>query len=68
MQTALVQFSVKDKDLFGISNQYVADCFVTFAEIENGDKQQQIHLKLNKPSTLGEFMNTFTRERTCRVR
>lgn len=58
MKNALIHFSVKDKDLFGISNQYIADCFVLFNEIGNYDKQQQIHLKLNRPSTLGRFNRT----------
>lgn len=58
MQNAVIQFSVKDKDLFGISNQYIADCFVLFNEIEHFDKQQQIHLKLNRPSTLGGLRRT----------
>lgn len=47
--------SVKDRDLFGISNQYVAECFITFAEIERSDGVQQIHLTLNRPNTTGSF-------------
>lgn len=59
MQNALVHFSVKDKDLFGISNQYIADCFVLFSEIANFDQQQQIHLKLNRPPTLGGLIEFY---------
>lgn len=54
MKNALIQFSVKDKDLFGISNQYIADCFVLFNEIGEYVQNEQQHLKLNRPSTLGE--------------
>lgn len=50
---ALLQFSIKDKDLFGISNQYIAECFILFDEIAKNDIQQQIHLKLNRPICLG---------------
>lgn len=60
MNNAVIQFSVKDKDLFGISNQYIADCFVLFNEIEHFDKQQQIHLTLNRPSTLGMLIDLHT--------
>lgn len=47
--------SVKDRDLFGISNQYVAECYITFAEIKRSDGVQQIHLTLNRPNTSGLF-------------
>lgn len=55
LPNALVMFSVKDQDLFGISNQYVADCFITFREIEQANAQQQVHLKLSRPPTLGKW-------------
>lgn len=47
--------SVKDRDLFGISNQYVAECNITFAEIKCSDGVEQIHLTLNRPNTTGLF-------------
>lgn len=53
VENAMVMFSVKDRDLFGISNQYIADCFITFAEIEGIDRMEQKHLTLNRPTTTG---------------
>lgn len=47
-------FSIKDQDYFGITNQYVADCFMSFREIEQSNTQQQVHLKLNRPTSLGK--------------
>lgn len=54
MDNAVVVFSVKDRDLFGISNQYVAECFISFEEIARGDKTEQKHLKLSRPTSSGE--------------
>jgi BAI1-associated protein 3 len=51
-------FSVKDKDYFGMSNQYLAESFISFSEIadvtSDSGKIQQIHLKLNRPKKLGK--------------
>lgn len=48
MKTALMVFSVKDKDLFGMSNQYLAECYLSFEDAENSGGEQ-IHLRLNRP-------------------
>lgn len=48
---ALILFSIKDKDLFGMSNQYIAECFLMFKEIEEMP-DKQIHLTLTKPASL----------------
>lgn len=53
MENALVVFTVKDRDLFGISNQYLAECFITMAEIASGEKSDQIHLSLSRPQSIG---------------
>lgn len=54
MNTALIMFSVKDKDLFGMSNQYIAECLLSFGEVEESEdgNVQQLHLKLTKPTNL----------------
>lgn len=46
---ALIVFTVKDRDLFGISNQYLAECFITMAEINGADRAEQKDLTLNRP-------------------
>ncbi|XP_053660620.1 protein unc-13 homolog 4B [Anopheles marshallii] len=50
---ALIMFSIKDKDLFGMSNQYLAECYLSFNEIADisGDsgKIEQKHLILTRP-------------------
>lgn len=55
IENALVIFNIKDRDLFGISNQYVAECFIPFAEIEHSNSTEQKHLTLNRPMTTGLF-------------
>lgn len=54
MSTALIMFSVKDKDLFGMSNQYIAECMLSFSDVEESEdgNVQQLHLKLTKPTNL----------------
>lgn len=47
-KTALILFSVKDRDVFGMSNQYIADCYLRFDEIEKSPNTQ-LHLTLTKP-------------------
>lgn len=57
IKDAVILFSVKDKDLFGMSNQYLAECYLSFNDIadisgESG-KIEQKHLKLTRPHRLG---------------
>lgn len=56
MNTAIIIFNVKDKDLFGMSNQYIAECYLSFQDIEslNGNCEQ-IHMKLSRPKNTGRF-------------
>ncbi|XP_065080920.1 protein unc-13 homolog 4B isoform X5 [Ochlerotatus camptorhynchus] len=56
VKDAIILFSVKDKDLFGMSNQYLAECYLSFNDIadiscESG-KIEQKHLKLTRPRRL----------------
>lgn len=46
---------MKDQDLFGISNKYIAECFVTFEQIVSTDPSEQMHLKLSRPTVTGSF-------------
>lgn len=57
MDESIIAFTVKDKDLFGITNQFVAECFMTFRDIVqlNGSREQ-IHLKLSRPNNTGKWM------------
>lgn len=54
---ALLMFSVKDYDYFGMANQYVGECFIKFSEIADitGDSGQirQLHLTLSRPKNCG---------------
>jgi hypothetical protein len=54
-------FSVKDKDYFGMANQYAGDCFLAFEDIadisEDSGKIKQMHLPLTKPTNLSEYFN-----------
>lgn len=63
MSDAIVLFSVKDKDYFGMSSQYVADAFLMFKDIADTNKDsgsiQQMHLKLTRPQNEGKFLNIF---------
>lgn len=54
LQNALILFSVKDKDLFGMSNQYIAEALLSFESILSGNGGDQTHLSLTRPSNLGE--------------
>lgn len=48
---ALIVFSVKDKDYFGMSNQYIAEAYVLFSDVpETSDDLEQIHLRLSRPA------------------
>ncbi|XP_058814021.1 protein unc-13 homolog 4B isoform X2 [Topomyia yanbarensis] len=56
VKDAVIMFSVKDKDLFGMSNQYLAECYLSFNDIadvsgESG-KIEQKHLRLTRPYRL----------------
>lgn len=59
MKEAIILFSVKDKDYFGMSNQYVADAFLMFKDIaditSDSGSIQQLHLKLTRPQNEGEL-------------
>lgn len=60
MDNAIILFSVKDKDLFGMSNQYIAECYVAFKHISNGDiPNEQIHLILSRPTKTGTILIIF---------
>jgi hypothetical protein len=54
---AVIIFSVKYKDSFGMSN-YLAESFLSFSEIaeiaEDAENKQQIRLTLNKPKESGK--------------
>ncbi|XP_055617966.1 protein unc-13 homolog 4B isoform X2 [Toxorhynchites rutilus septentrionalis] len=56
VKDAIILFSVKDKDLFGMSNQYLAECYLSFNDIANiaseTGKIEQKHLKLTRPTRL----------------
>lgn len=49
----LLLFSVKDKDLFGMANQYIAETLISLETIQSGQAQEQIHLTLTRPNNLG---------------
>uniref|UniRef100_A0A182J7R8 Munc13-4 n=1 Tax=Anopheles atroparvus TaxID=41427 RepID=A0A182J7R8_ANOAO len=53
---ALIMFSIKDKDLFGMSNQYLAECYLSFNDIadvsEDSGKIEQKHLVLTRPQRM----------------
>lgn len=57
MENAIILFSVKDKDLFGMTSQYIAECCIAFSDIPdvNNGGLEQIHLKLTKPSNSGNL-------------
>lgn len=61
MGSALVTFCIKDKDLFGMSNQYIAECYLSFADIVAASgTNEQVHLKLSRPRNTGEFGHFIT--------
>lgn len=56
MDNAVILFSVKDKDLFGMSNQYIAECYLAFKDIpleEEESAREQTHLSLSIPTLTG---------------
>jgi BAI1-associated protein 3 len=57
MSEAIILFSVKDHDYFGMANQYVAEAFFMFKDIaditsDNGSIKQ-LHLTLTRPQNEG---------------
>lgn len=58
MNDAIILFSVKDKDYFGMSSQYVADAFMMFKDIaditSDSGTIKQLHLKLTRPQNEGK--------------
>lgn len=55
IEKAMVIFSVKDRDLLGFSNQYIAECFLPFNEIVKIQPTEQIRLTLSRPKSTGEI-------------
>lgn len=51
-------FSVKNKELLGISNKYIGECFVTFRQIADSEQKQQINLILNRPTATGLLLKS----------
>ncbi|KAL9892595.1 protein unc-13 homolog 4B isoform X1 [Glossina fuscipes] len=47
-QNSLILFSIKDKDYFGMTNQYIAECYITFADLL-ANENDQIHMELSRP-------------------
>ncbi|XP_030370061.1 protein unc-13 homolog 4B isoform X2 [Scaptodrosophila lebanonensis] len=47
-QNSIILFSIKDKDLFGMTSQYIAECYVTFADLM-AFENEQIHMELSRP-------------------
>ncbi|XP_053963719.1 protein unc-13 homolog 4B isoform X1 [Anastrepha ludens] len=45
---SLILFSIKDRDLFGMSSQYIAECYITFADLM-ANENEQIHMELSRP-------------------
>lgn len=63
-QNAIILFSVKDQDYFGMANQYVADAFLMFKDITDITRDsgtvKQMHLNLTRPQSAGKiFLNYF---------
>ncbi|KAM8703190.1 hypothetical protein ACLKA7_007899 [Drosophila subpalustris] len=47
-ENSLILFSVKDKDLFGMTSQHIAECYITFADLIACD-DEQILMNLSRP-------------------
>ncbi|KAH8295174.1 hypothetical protein KR018_008180 [Drosophila ironensis] len=47
-RNSLILFSVKDKDLFGMSSQYIAECYISFEDLE-ASSGEQIIMTLSRP-------------------
>ncbi|XP_017052527.1 protein unc-13 homolog 4B isoform X3 [Drosophila ficusphila] len=48
-KNSLILFSVKDKDLFGMSSQYIAESYISFADLEATPPGEQIMMNLSRP-------------------
>lgn len=52
-------FCVKDKDLFGISNQFIGEAFIRFGDIvdviADSGSIKQVHLVLTRPTRTGRI-------------
>lgn len=55
VKNTLLLFSVKDKDLFGMANQYIAETLLSLERIQSGETSDQIHLTLTRPNNLGRL-------------
>lgn len=55
-EDALIVFCVKDQNLFGMSNQFISECIISFKDIEESNKSEQKHLKLSRPKTSGKYL------------
>lgn len=53
MEDSLILFCVKDKDLFGMSSQYIAECYITFADLI-ASEGEQILMSLCRPEYTGK--------------
>lgn len=55
---AIILFSVKDHDYFGMANQYVAEAFLMFKDIADITSEsgtiKQLNLTLTRPQNEGE--------------
>ncbi|XP_017124115.1 protein unc-13 homolog 4B isoform X1 [Drosophila elegans] len=47
-KNSLILFSIKDKDLFGMSSQYIAECYISFEDLE-ATPGEQIMMNLSRP-------------------
>ncbi|XP_017103350.2 protein unc-13 homolog 4B isoform X1 [Drosophila bipectinata] len=47
-KNSLILFSIKDKDLFGMSSQYIAESYISFGDIE-ATPGEQIMMNLSRP-------------------
>lgn len=59
MSEAIILFSVKDHDYFGMANQYVAEAFLQFKDIaditSDSGSIKQLNLTLTRPHNDGKF-------------
>ncbi|KAH8358960.1 hypothetical protein KR093_003577 [Drosophila rubida] len=47
-ENSLIVFNIKDKDLFGMTSQHIAECYITFADLI-GCQDEQILMNLCRP-------------------
>ncbi|EDW33868.1 GL21943 [Drosophila persimilis] len=47
-EDSLILFSVKDKDLFGMSSQYIGECYASFTDLMESEGKQII-MNLSRP-------------------